>query len=98
MVALVDLQLHQDVLCTAKLNWTDLTCGLQPPSLKTRLRNSRQLCGGKLRSPSRQDVDGKLPEDVFFARAPKSAWIYKIPTVNTKLGLPQKLSHARLEI
>ena len=49
MVALVDPQLHQDLLCTAKLNWTDLTCGLQPPSLKTRLRNSRQFCGGKFR-------------------------------------------------
>ena len=49
MAELVDLQLHQDLLCTAKLNWTDLTCGLQPPSLKTRLRNSRQLCGGKFR-------------------------------------------------
>ena len=49
MVALVDLQLHRYLLCAAKLNWTDLTCGLQPPSLKTRLRNSRQLCGGKFR-------------------------------------------------
>ena len=49
MVALVDLQLYQDLLCTAKLNWTDLTCGLPPPSLKTRLTNSRQLCGGKFR-------------------------------------------------
>ena len=49
MVALVDLQVHQDLLCTGKLNWTDLTCGLQLPSLKTRLRNSQQLRGGKFR-------------------------------------------------
>ena len=52
MVALVDLQVHQD-LCTAKLNETDQTCGLQPPSLKTRLRNSRQLRGGKFRGHPR---------------------------------------------
>ena len=91
MVALVDLQVHQDLLCTGKLNWTDLTCGLQPPSLKIRLRKSQQLRGGKFRghpqTPSYEVRPDKMSmgscEKMFFCSCSKVfAWICEIPTVN----------------
>ena len=35
------LPLFPELLCTAKLNWTDLTCGLQPPSLKNTVEDEQ---------------------------------------------------------
>ena len=42
MVALVDLWLHQDLLCAAELNWT--IYGLQPPSLKNTVGGTVGSC------------------------------------------------------
>ena len=100
MVALVDLWLHQELLCTAKLNCANLTCGLQPPSLKNTVVNSRQLCGGKFRghlqTPSKEVRPDKMSmgscEKMFFARTPKSLHGFaKVQLQITKFGLPQRL-------
>ena len=52
MIALVDLQLHQELLYTAKLNWTDLTCDIQLPSLKNIVEKQLAVVGGKFRGHS----------------------------------------------